>query len=131
MGFGLFCLQCRFNYTFATGDSCNRNIIENYLRTKNQHLNIQIMNSGKVVLGVLAGIAAGAALGILFAHDKGSRTRRRITDKVDEYGNEIKGKYSELSNMLTKKYDQVKSEADDFVSSAKSAYNDNKDKVSS
>ena len=32
------------------------------------------MDSGKVVLGVLAGVAAGAILGILFAPEKGSVT---------------------------------------------------------
>lgn len=35
------------------------------------------MNSGKVVLGALAGLAAGALLGILFAPDKGSETRKK------------------------------------------------------
>ena len=39
------------------------------------------MNSGKVVLGVLAGLAAGAALGILFAPDKGTATRKKISKK--------------------------------------------------
>ncbi|MCL4481924.1 MAG: YtxH domain-containing protein, partial [Bacteroidetes bacterium] len=39
------------------------------------------MNTGKVLLGVLAGVAAGALIGILFAPAKGSRTRRRILKK--------------------------------------------------
>ena len=36
------------------------------------------MKAGKVFLGVLAGVAAGAVLGILFAPDKGSKTRKKI-----------------------------------------------------
>lgn len=36
------------------------------------------MSSGKVLLGVLAGAAAGALAGILFAPEKGSKTRKRI-----------------------------------------------------
>ncbi|MEJ7683756.1 MAG: YtxH domain-containing protein [Segetibacter sp.] len=39
------------------------------------------MNSGsKVLLGVLAGAATGAILGVLFAPDKGMETRRKISD---------------------------------------------------
>jgi gas vesicle protein len=43
------------------------------------------MSSGKVLLGVLAGVAVGATLGILFAPDKGSNTRKKITQKSDDY----------------------------------------------
>lgn len=40
------------------------------------------MKSGKVLLGVLAGLATGAALGILFAPDKGSATRKKISKRA-------------------------------------------------
>jgi gas vesicle protein len=42
------------------------------------------MNNNKVFLGVLAGAAAGAVLGILFAPHKGKSTRRRMSDQGDK-----------------------------------------------
>ncbi len=39
------------------------------------------MSSGKVFLGILAGAAAGALAGILFAPEKGSKTRKKIVKK--------------------------------------------------
>lgn len=35
------------------------------------------MNSSKIALGVLSGIAAGAIAGIFLAPDKGSKTRKK------------------------------------------------------
>ena len=36
------------------------------------------MSTGKVITGIVAGMAAGAVLGILLAPDKGSETRKKI-----------------------------------------------------
>ena len=36
------------------------------------------MSTGKLVVGVLAGVAVGALVGMLFAPDKGSETRKKI-----------------------------------------------------
>jgi gas vesicle protein len=44
----------------------------------------------KVVIALLAGLAAGAALGILFAPDKGTDTRDRLTDSLNSLGDAIK-----------------------------------------
>jgi len=66
------------------------------------------MSAGKVLLGVLAGVAAGAVLGILLAPDKGSETRKKIYEKGDEYADGIKDKFSKLIDELNKKMDEAK-----------------------
>ncbi len=56
------------------------------------------MSRGKIVLGALAGVAAGTLIGILFAPDKGSSTRKKITDKGEEYVHNLKGKITGVMN---------------------------------
>jgi gas vesicle protein len=74
------------------------------------------MNSGKVALGVLGGIAVGAIAGILFAPAKGSKTRKRILDKGKDYADEMKGKFDDLAKDFTNKYENILEEAKDMVS---------------
>ncbi len=69
------------------------------------------MSSGKVFLGVLAGLAAGAVLGILFAPDKGTETRKKIVEKGEDYVDEVKEKFNGLIDDLSKKMDGVHSKA--------------------
>jgi gas vesicle protein len=68
------------------------------------------MNSGKVVLGMLAGVAIGATLGILFAPAKGTETRKKILRKGEDTIDEINDKFEELLNSITEKIDSVKKE---------------------
>ncbi|WP_310556917.1 YtxH domain-containing protein [Flavobacterium sp.] len=69
------------------------------------------MESGKTAAGVLLGIGVGALLGILFAPEKGSKTRRRIMDKGQDYADELKGKFDELYQGVADKYDSFLEEA--------------------
>jgi gas vesicle protein len=69
------------------------------------------MSNGKVVLGVLAGIAAGAILGILFAPDKGCETRKKIAKKGNDVADDLKNKVNELITELTDKFETAIKEA--------------------
>ncbi|HQZ75300.1 MAG TPA: YtxH domain-containing protein [Chitinophagaceae bacterium] len=69
------------------------------------------MKSGKVLLGVLAGLATGAALGILFAPDKGSATRKKISKKGEEYADKFGEKYNEFITGIKNKFVTAKEEA--------------------
>ncbi len=73
------------------------------------------MSSGKVLLGVLAGVAAGAMLGILFAPDKGSNTRKKIAAKSEDYGDAIKEKIDDFIASMSEKLDEVKEEVSDIA----------------
>ena len=69
------------------------------------------MKKGHVVLGLLAGLAAGAVLGILFAPEKGSRTRRRIMEKGEDVAEELKDKFDGLLEDINEQYETVKIKA--------------------
>ena len=80
-------------------------------------LKSKIMDTGKILLGVLAGVAAGAVLGILFAPDKGSVTRNKIAAKTGDIKDGLKDKFSEFLDDISEKYDKVKEEVSDFFKS--------------
>ena len=69
------------------------------------------MKSSKVLLGVLGGVAVGAIAGILFAPEKGSKTRKKILDKGKSYAKNAKGKFSDLTKDLAGKYENIIEEA--------------------
>ncbi|HCE53486.1 MAG: YtxH domain-containing protein [Lutibacter sp.] len=73
------------------------------------------MSSGKVVLGLLAGVAAGAIAGLLFAPAKGSYTRKKITKKGKDYEKKLEKKFSKNIEMANKKFDKLKSDVTDFA----------------
>ena len=61
----------------------------------------------KVVVALLAGVAAGAALGILFAPEKGSETRDRLNDALKNLSDAIKDRAAEEIENLTAFKDKV------------------------
>lgn len=76
------------------------------------------MNSGKVFVGLLAGIAAGALLGVLFAPEKGIETRRKISKKSKDFVDDVKSKYDDFVRGVNEKVDSVRQEADYLKSKA-------------
>lgn len=83
------------------------------------------MNSGsKVLLGVFAGAAAGAILGVLFAPDRGVETRRKIGEGSKDIATNLKDKFADLVDGIADKYESAKEGATDLI-------NKGKDKASS
>lgn len=76
--------------------------------------NLNVMNdNSKVLVGLLVGLAAGAALGLLFAPEKGSETRDRLSQSLKDLGDSIKDKAADeidnLNNLKDKVVSSVKS----------------------
>ena len=84
-------------------------------------------NSGKTILALLTGAAAGAILGILFAPDKGSETRRklsestgRLRDLIKEKAEEGMSSVSELKNKIYDKAEQMTGKSQEFAGQGRS-----------
>lgn len=73
------------------------------------------MKTKNIVLSVLAGLTAGAVLGILLAPDKGSKTRSKIKEAGDELTDKIKQKFGELSSTISDKYEQTLKETEALI----------------
>ena len=65
------------------------------------------MSTGKILFGVLAGVAAGAVLGILFAPAKGSKTRKKIAKKGMDYADELSEKLKDFMEEMTEKFESA------------------------
>lgn len=80
------------------------------------------MKTDKVILGVIGGLAAGALMGILFAPAKGTKTRKKIKRKSNEYVDEIKEKFDSTIDTISNKYDTLKQEGLNLLNDGKSKF---------
>lgn len=87
------------------------------------------MKTSKVVLGTVAGLAAGAIAGILFAPEKGSETRKQIKDKSNDYVGNLKSKLDELRDSLSQKTESIKNDAGRLFDKGKDNYHNSKKEV--
>ena len=62
------------------------------------------------VIALLAGAAIGIGLGILFAPDKGSKTREKMKDGFDDLKDDVKTKFKSIENGAKEKFSYSKEE---------------------
>ena len=68
------------------------------------------MNAVKVLASTLVGLAAGAALGILFAPDNGKSTRKKISKESSDYADGLSSKFNVFVDSMTQKFDSLMAE---------------------
>ncbi|HEX8609190.1 MAG TPA: YtxH domain-containing protein [Pedobacter sp.] len=64
-------------------------------------------DNSKVLVGLLAGLAAGAALGLLFAPESGTETRDKLSQSLKDLGDSIKDRAADEINNLSAFKDKV------------------------
>lgn len=81
-------------------------------------------DNSKVLIGLLTGLAAGAALGLLFAPEKGSETRDRLNQSLKDLGDSIKDRAADEINNLASLKDKVVSSVKNKLQDAEEEFAD-------
>jgi len=87
------------------------------------------MGSKKLLTAVLLGAAAGAVLGILFAPDKGSETRKKISKKTGDLSDSLRDKFNEFGEAIADKFDSIRGEANEIMEKGKDKAQNLKDEA--
>lgn len=67
------------------------------------------MKNNQFVLGLLTGVAIGVLTGVLFAPEKGSKTRKKMKLKCEDYAEELKQKFDSFSDTVKHKFSDLES----------------------
>ena len=77
------------------------------------------MRIGRILFGILSGIGVGAILGFLFAPDKGSVTRAKLSKKTNDVGEDLNAKFTDVVETVNKKMEAIKEEASKMATELK------------
>ena len=69
-------------------------------------------DTGKVIGALVLGALVGAALGVLFAPDKGSNTRKKIMGGAKDLADDLKQKMREEANVFRAKAEELEEMAE-------------------
>lgn len=72
-------------------------------------------NSSKILIALGAGVALGAALGILFAPDKGSETRKKIAEAPDKMRKKFADALRNGKSRLDDKFEKMEASLDEHA----------------
>ncbi len=73
------------------------------------------LNNGKLIGALLLGAAVGGALGILFAPDKGSETRKKIIAQSGDLTEALKDRFNAFLQQVTKEGEALKDQTNEFA----------------
>ena len=76
-------------------------------------------NTGKLIGALALGTAIGAALGILFAPEKGSETRKKIAAKGNGLSDTMKEKVQDFLEKFKEEEEKVEDKANEFIAKGK------------
>jgi gas vesicle protein len=78
------------------------------------------MKASNIALAVVAGFAAGAILGVLFAPDKGSATRKKLVKTGQKYADDLTETFNEFVESITEQFEALQEEASHVAEEIKS-----------
>lgn len=87
------------------------------------------MKSSNTILGLLSGVAVGAAIGILLAPDKGTNTRKKLSEKSNDTKKTIINSFKDILESISQSYDSIESKAGDLIEEGKDEFNSVKNQL--
>ena len=69
----------------------------------------------KIISAMLLGVAVGGAVGVLFAPEKGSRTRRKLLAQGQDLTDAMKDKFDDFIDNMKQEFDTIKDDAGEYI----------------
>jgi hypothetical protein len=95
------------DYISAFHPLCQIFVSPNYL---SRHKILTDMNNAKTILMIISGMSIGALLGVLFAPGSGSYTRRKLSNKGNDYLENLGSGFDSILADMLHRIEKVKKE---------------------